>query len=551
MPCSLSGIDHTTFQLEALAVILYPTSESNCLSVPALVDGSVPLLILDHKSRDQLLFVLDSLSYGTVAMARLSKTTRGSNDTPKTTLEDKSAGVTNQLNFYQAHASLRELGSAASIFKDEAADTMRTIPMNVGPSSSPTNNVDKEMLTNAMGAVHDEASVTKDEGDVDSTILSKDVIEDAAAGLSDHPKARTRSKQLAKHVHSSLPLETLGDVPSITLIKDNRHASTMSVFWRKSYIYYSGSSGNTSFSGKLAMVLMSTICCVGVCMFGALLFAVALKVRLFHARRMGRSNHSHHGRTQQQANQQVHENGFKKVVPKVVLESYGVQTVLEISPTSVTLTPLVEKLKPPTVLFRKGKSSPWTEGVPEMEEGFEVRGNVRRQGTMTRRTGHRQLLDNSLEERIEDGSTRGGLVGHSHQTGSSLTPPMDGALEGTTVATMSGNSYGSIRVTYNRQGHPNPLPTPSTTVSLAPSYRHSSGSSPSRERSKCSSHPFANADAQTTCAICLTDYDVGEQVRTLPCHHQYHLGCIDPWLLSVAALCPICKRDLWPGTSSL
>ena len=539
MPCSLSGIDHTTFQLKALAVILYPTSESNCLSVPALVDGSVPLLILDHKSRDQLLFALDSLSYGTVAMARLSKTTRGSNDTPKTILEDKSAGVTDQLDFYQARASLREFGSATNIFKDEAAGTMRTIPVNVGPSSSLTNNVDKGMLPNSMGAVHDEASVTKDEGDVDSTTPSQDIVEDATAGLSDHLKARARSNQLAKHVHSSLPPETLDDVPSITLIKDNRHASTMSAFWRKSYIYYSGSSGNTSFSGKLAMVLMSTICCVGVCMFGALLFAVALKVRLFHARRMGRNHHSHHGGTQHRANQQVHENGFKKVVPKVVLESYGVQTVLEISPTTVTLTPLVEKSKPPTVLFRKGKSSPWTEGVPEMEGGFEVRGNVRgnvrgtvrRQGTMT----------NSLEEQTEDGSTRGGdLVGHSHQTGSSLTWATNGTLEEeTTVAGMSGNSHGSIRITYNRQGHPNPS-----------SYRHSSGSSPSRERSKCCSHPFAHADAQTTCAICLTDYDVGEQVRTLPCHHQYHLGCIDPWLLSVAALCPICKRDLWPGTSS-
>ncbi|KAF9360242.1 hypothetical protein BGX34_007882 [Mortierella sp. NVP85] len=481
-------------------------------------------------------------------MARLSKTTRGSNDTPNI-LEDKRAGVTDQLNFYQARASLRELGSAVSIFKDEAAGTMRTIPVNVGPSSSLINNVDREMLPNSMGAVHDEASVTKDEGGVDFTTLSQDIVEDATTGLSDHPKARARSNQLAKHVHPSLPPETLDDVPSITLSKDNRHASTMSVFWRKRYIYYSWSSGNTSFSGKLAMVLMSTICCVGVCMFGALLFAVGLKVRLFHARRMGRSNHSHHGGTQHQANQQAHENGFKKVVPKVVLESYGVQTVLEISPTTVTLTPLVEKSKPPTVLFRKGKSSPWTEGVPEMEEGSEVRGDVRRQGTMMRRTEHRRLLNNSLEEQIEDGSTRGDLVGQSHQTGTSLTSPTDGAVEGTTVAAMSGNSYGSIRVTYNRQGHPNPLS--STVVSLAPSYRHLSGTSPSQERSKCCSHPFANADAQTTCAICLTDYDVGEQVRTLPCHHQYHLGCIDPWLLSVAALCPICKRDLWPGTSSL
>ncbi|OAQ24927.1 hypothetical protein K457DRAFT_81243 [Linnemannia elongata AG-77] len=52
------------------------------------------------------------------------------------------------------------------------------------------------------------------------------------------------------------------------------------------------------------------------------------------------------------------------------------------------------------------------------------------------------------------------------------------------------------------------------------------------------------------CSICLSEYEVGEHVRTLPCYHQYHQGCIDPWLLNVTALCPICKRDLFPSASS-
>ncbi|GJJ70189.1 hypothetical protein EMPS_02538 [Entomortierella parvispora] len=56
--------------------------------------------------------------------------------------------------------------------------------------------------------------------------------------------------------------------------------------------------------------------------------------------------------------------------------------------------------------------------------------------------------------------------------------------------------------------------------------------------------PFANANAQTMCAVCLAEYELGDQVRTLPCFHQYHQACIDPWLLQVTALCPICKRDL-------
>lgn len=42
------------------------------------------------------------------------------------------------------------------------------------------------------------------------------------------------------------------------------------------------------------------------------------------------------------------------------------------------------------------------------------------------------------------------------------------------------------------------------------------------------------------CMICLCDYEIGEEVRTLPCFHIFHVQCIDEWL-SRNKLCPICK----------
>ncbi|KAK9696354.1 hypothetical protein K7432_012508 [Basidiobolus ranarum] len=48
------------------------------------------------------------------------------------------------------------------------------------------------------------------------------------------------------------------------------------------------------------------------------------------------------------------------------------------------------------------------------------------------------------------------------------------------------------------------------------------------------------------CAVCLNDYEDSDQLRTLPCLHQFHRACIDPWLLSRSSLCPICKRDCAP-----
>ncbi|KAF4340476.1 e3 ubiquitin ligase sdir1 [Fusarium beomiforme] len=49
------------------------------------------------------------------------------------------------------------------------------------------------------------------------------------------------------------------------------------------------------------------------------------------------------------------------------------------------------------------------------------------------------------------------------------------------------------------------------------------------------------------CSICTEDFKVGEDVRVLPCKHQYHPACIDPWLINVSGTCPLCRYDLRPG----
>lgn len=52
------------------------------------------------------------------------------------------------------------------------------------------------------------------------------------------------------------------------------------------------------------------------------------------------------------------------------------------------------------------------------------------------------------------------------------------------------------------------------------------------------------------CAICLEDYNVGEKLRVLPCHHKFHAACVDMWLTSWRSFCPVCKRDADAGTSA-
>ncbi|KAK3844704.1 MAG: hypothetical protein J3R72DRAFT_437840 [Linnemannia gamsii] len=45
------------------------------------------------------------------------------------------------------------------------------------------------------------------------------------------------------------------------------------------------------------------------------------------------------------------------------------------------------------------------------------------------------------------------------------------------------------------------------------------------------------------CAICLEEYEVGDELRELPCKHFFHTHCIDHWFKDFHGSCPVCKRD--------
>ncbi|KAJ2710117.1 hypothetical protein H4R19_003907, partial [Coemansia spiralis] len=46
-----------------------------------------------------------------------------------------------------------------------------------------------------------------------------------------------------------------------------------------------------------------------------------------------------------------------------------------------------------------------------------------------------------------------------------------------------------------------------------------------------------------TCIVCIDDFVAGSKMRILPCGHNYHIECIDPWLTAKSSLCPLCKYD--------
>ncbi|PNW74986.1 hypothetical protein CHLRE_12g501450v5 [Chlamydomonas reinhardtii] len=50
-----------------------------------------------------------------------------------------------------------------------------------------------------------------------------------------------------------------------------------------------------------------------------------------------------------------------------------------------------------------------------------------------------------------------------------------------------------------------------------------------------------------TCSVCLDQVGDGQMVTTLPCLHQFHSACINPWLRhkGLHASCPLCKTPVF------
>ncbi|KAK1766995.1 hypothetical protein QBC33DRAFT_559129 [Phialemonium atrogriseum] len=48
-----------------------------------------------------------------------------------------------------------------------------------------------------------------------------------------------------------------------------------------------------------------------------------------------------------------------------------------------------------------------------------------------------------------------------------------------------------------------------------------------------------------TCAICIDSLEDDDDVRGLSCGHAFHAVCLDPWLTSRRACCPLCKADYY------
>mmetsp|Transcript_22084 Transcript_22084/g.61303 ORF Transcript_22084/g.61303 Transcript_22084/m.61303 type:complete len:274 (+) Transcript_22084:3-824(+) len=100
---------------------------------------------------------------------------------------------------------------------------------------------------------------------------------------------------------------------------------------------------------------------------------------------------------------------------------------------------------------------------------------------------------------------------------------------------MGGGARGASRETIDS------LPTRSY-QSRSAKQSSNSRAEASTTQASSSGGPGASSD-QYKCCICMSDYEEGDTIRTLPCLHCYHAGCIDPWL-ETNRTCPVCKHEV-------
>mmetsp|Transcript_5096 Transcript_5096/g.5039 ORF Transcript_5096/g.5039 Transcript_5096/m.5039 type:complete len:274 (+) Transcript_5096:60-881(+) len=55
---------------------------------------------------------------------------------------------------------------------------------------------------------------------------------------------------------------------------------------------------------------------------------------------------------------------------------------------------------------------------------------------------------------------------------------------------------------------------------------------------------YKGSGESTSCTICMEDFQIGTDIKSLPCFHQYHTECIDLWL-ERHNTCPICKVNVF------
>jgi hypothetical protein len=84
-----------------------------------------------------------------------------------------------------------------------------------------------------------------------------------------------------------------------------------------------------------------------------------------------------------------------------------------------------------------------------------------------------------------------------------------------------------------------PVTTREATGSLAEAHQEGIAPAQPATAAAATGRDSASNDENLGCSICTEDFEMGQDLRVLPCNHKFHPECVDPWLLNVSGTCPL------------
>ena len=90
-----------------------------------------------------------------------------------------------------------------------------------------------------------------------------------------------------------------------------------------------------------------------------------------------------------------------------------------------------------------------------------------------------------------------------------------------------------------------PTVSESATISKEPNRDSRDDDEEDDEHINAALPPECMGTSGDTCAICIDTLEDDDDVRGLTCGHAFHAVCLDPWLTSRRACCPLCKADYY------
>jgi hypothetical protein len=170
------------------------------------------------------------------------------------------------------------------------------------------------------------------------------------------------------------------------------------------------------------------------------------------------------------------------------------------------------------------------------DQGLSTAGGVAAPSSRPASVGNMQASDHAEEsavEPVEDATAVGPAdeVAEAHKQEKSETSD----TQPTAAAT--------ARDAETPEPEQNHLHESKTTASTIADHDHEDGDDDDQIQMAVPSEMLANPG--DSCAICIDTLEDDDDVRGLTCGHAFHAPCLDPWLTSRRACCPLCKADYY------